>query len=112
MLESKIRMIPPLNHYVDKSVYRDVDENNSLINNFIDDLNNDENTTYNECCDSYGEKFNIEVDDDTIKIMTNNSTTILTIESKNQLIKAMNKYYDILNKYPRDISNVDSSEQF
>ena len=76
------------------------------IKTFIDDLNNNKNTTYKENCDAYNEKFEIVVED-TIKIITNNSTTILTMESKNQLINAMNKYYDILNKYPTSYTSTD-----
>ena len=106
MLETKIRMIPSLINYVDKSVYYNANVNNNIIRTFINDLNNNKNTAYNEYCDSYGEKFNIKVKNDIIKITTNNSTIILTIKSKNELIKAMNKYYDILNKYPmEEISN-------
>ena len=112
MLETKIRMILSLINYVDKRTYYNGDSNNIIIKAFIDDLNSNKNTRYGEYCDSYNENFNIKVKDNTIKITTNNSTIILTIESKDQLIKAMNKYYDILNEYPIEYPMEEISNNF
>lgn len=102
-LKVNIRILPslvskdgnpkPILHY-------NVTENNNYIKSFIDDLNNNKNTIYNEKSYRCDEKFKIKVEDDIIKIVTTNSTIILAAGSKNQLIREMNKYYDILNKYP------------
>ena len=98
MLIVKISMIPSLVVGKNCIQYYNVVYNNNIIKTFISDLHNNRNTMYKEGCD-YTEGFEIVVDD-TIKIITNNSTTVLSIDSKYQLINAMNKYYDILNKYP------------
>ena len=103
ILEVNIKMIPPLINYVDSGhiTYDNRIENNNDITSFVNNLNNNYNgASYYEYCDSYNEKFEIKVKNDIIKISTNNSTIILGNESKKQLIEAMNKYYDILNKYP------------
>lgn len=52
---------------------------------------------YKYCNGEYEENFNIDVENDTIKIYNNVAEVFLAIDSKDQILKAMKKYRNVLN---------------
>lgn len=104
ILTINLEMVPPLlENGIVGGVWQYRRENRGLIelNQFIEDLFNNKDSSYEEVSDIWGidNYFGIELINNTIKINGGNVKIDLTIESKNRVLEAMKKYRDILNTY-------------
>lgn len=95
------RMFPKLGHNSLTNNYSYNIKHNEKLDQFINDLINNKECTYDEStsCWEESQTFEINFGDNAITINSGDAEAFLKIENKDQLIKALREYRTLLNSY-------------